>query len=160
MYYTYNTLTECTNVLIQQTLMLEKNEVNNWMAIRFDKREAVYIQVIRYFKEQIAIGGIKSGQEIPSRRELAQQLKINPNTVQRAYKEMEEEGLIYTDGNKPSIITKETERIKEIRESLIAEAIDHFVDRITSLKIPKEQVVELVQSKLNELSEEGDQNHD
>ncbi|GIO23267.1 GntR family transcriptional regulator [Oceanobacillus sp. J11TS1] len=130
------------------------------MAIRFDKREAVYIQVIRYFKEQIAIGKIKSGQEIPSRRELAQQLKINPNTVQRAYKEMEEEGLIYTDGNKPSIITEDTNRIKEIRESLITEAIDHFVERITSLQIPKEQILQLVQSKLNELSKESEKNHD
>ncbi|GEN88327.1 GntR family transcriptional regulator [Oceanobacillus sp. FSL W8-0428] len=130
------------------------------MAIHFDKREAVYIQVIRYFKEQIAIGELKSGQEIPSRRELAQQLKINPNTVQRAYKEMEEEGLIYTDGNKPSIITKETKRIKEIRETLITEAIDQFVDRITSLQIPKEQVFELVQSKLNELGGEGEIKHD
>lgn len=103
---------------------------------------------------------MKSGQEIPSRRELAQQLKINPNTVQRAYKEMEEEGLIYTDGNKPSIITKETKRIKEIRETLITEAIDQFVDRITSLQIPKEQVFELVQSKLNELGGEGEIKHD
>lgn len=140
--------------------MHDKNEVRNWMAIRFDKREAVYIQVIRYFKEQIAIGELKSGQEIPSRRELAQQLKINPNTVQRAYKEMEEEGLIYTDGNKPSIITEETSRIKEIRESLIAEAIDQFVDRITSLQIPKEQVFDLVQSKLNELGREDEAKHD
>lgn len=140
--------------------MYNKNEVRNWMAIRFDKREAVYIQVIRYFKEQIAIGEIKSGEEIPSRRELAQQLKINPNTVQRAYKEMEEEGLIYTDGNKPSIITKEMDRIKEIRESLITEAIDQFVDRITSLQIPKEQVFELVQIKLNELGKEDKEKHD
>ncbi|GGP15028.1 GntR family transcriptional regulator [Oceanobacillus neutriphilus] len=130
------------------------------MAIHFDKREAVYIQVIRYFKEQIAIGELKSGQEIPSRRELAQQLKINPNTVQRAYKEMEEEGLIYTDGNKPSIVTEEKKRIKEIRESLITEAIDQFVDRITSLQIPKEQVFELVQSKLNEPGREGEEKHD
>ena len=130
------------------------------MDIRFDKREAVYIQVIRYFKEQIAIGELKSGQEIPSRRELAQRLKINPNTVQRAYKEMEEERLIYTDGNKPSMITKETGRIKEIRESLIDEAIDQFVDRITSLQIPKEQVFDLVQSKLNELGREDEEKHD
>lgn len=137
-----------------------KNEVRKWMAIHFDKREAVYIQVIRYFKEQIAIGELKSGQEIPSRRELAQQLKINPNTVQRAYKEMEEEGLIYTDGNKPSIVTEEKKRIKEIRESLITEAIDQFVDRITSLQIPKEQVFELVQSKLNEPGREGEEKHD
>lgn len=118
------------------------------------------ILVIRYFKEQIAIGELKSGREIPSRRELAQRLKINPNTVQRAYKEMEEEGLIYTDGNKPSMITKETGRIKEIRESLIDEAIDQFVDRITSLQIPKEQVFDLVQSKLNELGREDEEKHD
>ncbi|WP_080875457.1 GntR family transcriptional regulator [Oceanobacillus timonensis] len=124
------------------------------MAIQFDKREAVYIQVIRYFKEQIAIGEMQSGQEIPSRRELAQRLKINPNTVQRAYKEMEEEGLIYTDGNKRSMITTEMNRIKAIRESLITEAVNQFVGRVTSLQIPKDQVFELIQSKLGDVGEE------
>ena len=68
------------------------------MTINFNNRDPVYVQVIRHLKEQIAKGFYEPGQEIPSRRELANQLKINPNTAQRAYKEMEEQGLIFTEG--------------------------------------------------------------
>lgn len=62
--------------------------------MNMNNRDPVYVQVVRYFKEQIATGMLEPGQEIPSRRELANRLKINPNTAKRAYKEMEEAGLI------------------------------------------------------------------
>ena len=55
------------------------------MGLKLDNRTPVYVQVIQYFKEQIASGALEMGEEIPSRRELASKLKINPNTVQRAY---------------------------------------------------------------------------
>ena len=67
------------------------------MNVNFNNRDPVYLQVIRNFKEKIAIGELVPGDEIPSRRELANMLKINPNTAQRAYKEMEEQGLIHTE---------------------------------------------------------------
>lgn len=67
--------------------------------VSFNIREPVYIQVVRHFKEQIATGQIGAGDKIPSRRELASVMKINANTAQKAYKEMEEQGLIVTEGN-------------------------------------------------------------
>ena len=76
------------------------------------------------------------GQEIPSRRELANQLKINPNTAQRAYKEMEEQGLIFTEGNLPSRITKDEQMLKRVREELILEAVDTFVHSVRSINVP------------------------
>src|SRR5690606_35869669 len=89
------------------------------MKIQFNNRDPVYLQVVRYFKEEIARGNLEPGEEIPSRRELANQLKINPNTAQRAYKEMEEQGLIFTEGNMPSRITKDEAVLKQVREELI-----------------------------------------
>src|SRR5690606_24006756 len=97
------------------------------MNIKLNSRDPVYIQVIRYFKEQIATGILEPGQEIASRRELANKLKINPNTAQRAYKEMEEQGLIFTEGNLPSRITKDEVIIKHVREELILEAVNTFI---------------------------------
>ena len=96
------------------------------MDVKFNNRDPVYVQVIQHFKEQIAKGYFEPGQEIPSRRELANQLKINPNTAQRAYKEMEEQGLIFTEGNLPSRITKDEQMLKMVREELIVEAVDHI----------------------------------
>lgn len=115
------------------------------MDVKFNNRDPVYVQVIRHFKEQIAKGFYVAGQEIPSRRELASKLKINPNTAQRAYKEMEEQRLIYTEGNLPSCITKDEEVLKNVREELIVEAVDLFVSSIKSINVPLSEVLERVQ---------------
>jgi len=117
------------------------------LTVKFNNRDPVYVQVIRHFKEQIAKGYYEPGQEIPSRRELANQLKINPNTAQRAYKEMEEQRLIFTEGNMPSCITKNEAVLKSVREELIIEAVDLFLGSIKSINVPLSEVLELVKKK-------------
>lgn len=120
------------------------------MKVKFNNRDPVYVQVIRHFKEQIASGYFEPGQEIPSRRELANQLKINPNTAQRAYKEMEEQGLILTEGNLPSRISKDEQVLKMVREELILEAVDAFVHSIRSINIPIHEALHLAKDKYEE----------
>ena len=120
------------------------------MSLKFNTRDPVYVQVVQHFKEQIAKGIFEPGQEIPSRRELANQLKINPNTVQRAYKEMEEQRLIFTEGNMPSCITKDEEVLKGVRAEMIGEAVDLFLHAIKSINAPLPEVLELVQKKYKE----------
>ncbi|WP_318617618.1 GntR family transcriptional regulator [Sporosarcina sp. YIM B06819] len=116
------------------------------MDVKFNNRDPVYVQVIRHFKEQIATGTFEAGQEIPSRRELANQLKINPNTAQRAYKEMEEQGLIFTEGNLPSRITKDAQVLKMVREELILEAVNTFVHSVRSINVPVHEALDLVKN--------------
>ena len=91
------------------------------MNINFNKRDPLYEQVVRHFKEKIATGTLVPGQEVPSRRELANQLKINPNTAQRAYKEMEEQGLIHTESNSPSKITENKHILKTVQDELLGD---------------------------------------
>jgi len=117
------------------------------LTVKFNNRDPVYVQVIRHFKEQIAKGFFEPGQEVPSRRELANQLKINPNTAQRAYKEMEEQGLIFTEGNMPSCITKDEAVLKSVREELIIEAVDLFLGSIKAINVPLSEVLKLVEKK-------------
>ena len=117
------------------------------MALTFNTRDPVYMQVIHYFKEQIAKGVLEPGQEMPSRRELASRLKINPNTVQRAYKEMEEQRLIYTEGNLPSCITKDEAVLKGVREELIGDAVEEFIHAIKSINAPLEEVLALIERR-------------
>ncbi|WP_071392910.1 GntR family transcriptional regulator [Bacillus tuaregi] len=117
------------------------------MEAKFNNRDPVYVQVIRHFKEQIAKGSYEPGQEIPSRRELANQLKINPNTAQRAYKEMEEEGLIFTEGNMPSRITRDEQLLTRVREELILEAVDTFIHSVRSINVPLPEVLNLVKNQ-------------
>ncbi|MEK4146590.1 GntR family transcriptional regulator [Robertmurraya sp. FSL W8-0741] len=117
------------------------------MKIKFNNRDPVYVQVIRHFKEQMATGIIEPGQEIPSRRELANQLKINPNTAQRAYKEMEEEGLIFTEGNLPSRMTTDEKVFQAVRSELILEAVDAFVNAVRTINVPLDEVLPIIEQK-------------
>jgi GntR family transcriptional regulator len=128
------------------------------MNVKFNNRDPVYIQVIQHFKEQIATGVFEPGQEIPSRRELANRLKINPNTAQRAYKEMEEQGLIYTERNLPSRITKDDAVIKVVREELIVEAVNSFIASVQSINIPLDEVLDLVKKKYETFQDEQGEN--
>lgn len=131
------------------------------MIVKFNNRDPVYVQVVRHFKEQIARGMLEPGQEVSSRRELASQLKINPNTVQRAYKEMEEQGLIYTEKNSPSKITGDEDVLHRVREELILEAVDTFVTSVRSINVPVDELLELVKEKYDHQSdEEGGSAHD
>lgn len=117
------------------------------MNVNFNNRDPVYLQIIRYFKEKIAIGELVPGEEIPSRRELANRMKVNPNTAQRAYKEMEEQGLIYTEKNHPSKITTDKTVLGKVRDELLVEAVDMFVTSVRSIKVPVEEILDLVRVK-------------
>lgn len=117
------------------------------MNVKFNNRDPVYLQVVRYFKEQIAIGELAPGEEIPSRRELASQIKINPNTAQRAYKDMEEQGLIYTEKNHPSKITSDEKVLGKVREELLEKAVDDFVASVGSIRVPLNELLELIEKK-------------
>ncbi|MFZ3579131.1 GntR family transcriptional regulator [Virgibacillus sp. DJP39] len=124
------------------------------MSISFNSRDPVYLQVVRYFKEQIAIGELAPGEEIPSRRELANNLKINPNTAQRAYKAMEEQGLIHTERNHPSKITSDENNLSKVREELLLEAVDTFVTSVRSINVPVDELVRLVKTKYTESNDD------
>lgn len=117
------------------------------LKITFNKRDPVYVQVVHHFKEQIASGLYEPGQEIPSRRELAGQLKINPNTAQRAYKEMEEADLIFTEGNNPSRITRDEQVLRAVRTELIEDAVDSFITAVNPINIPIDELVDMIKAK-------------
>ncbi len=118
-----------------------------WEEVAFNNRDPVYLQVVRHFKERIVTGKLEAGQVIPSRRELGSLLKINPNTVQRAYKEMEERHLIVTEGNSPSRITSDKNILRLIRSELLGEAVDHFVSTAKIIDVPVDELLDLVKAK-------------
>ena len=117
------------------------------MKVNFNNRDPVYLQIVRYFKEKIAIGELEPGEEIPSRRELANRMKVNPNTAQRAYKEMEEQSLIYTEKNHPSKITTDNMVLGKVRDELLVEAVDMFVTSVRSINVPVDELLDLVRVK-------------
>jgi DNA-binding transcriptional regulator YhcF (GntR family) len=120
------------------------------LEVKFNTRDPVYLQVVRHFKEEIAASRLAKGQVIPSRRELAGTLQINPNTAQKAYKEMEEQGLIVTEGNSPSRITSDERVLQSIRGELIADAVDAFVASIHNIRVPVDELLAIVKHRIED----------
>lgn len=116
--------------------------------IQFDKRLPVYEQIIDYVKKQIVSGEWELGRELPSRREFASQLQVNPNTVQRAFREMEEMGLISTGNNVMSRVTDNPELIGKLKQEMLQEAIQIFADSIYPLHVSNEEVIEQLEQAM------------
>ncbi|MHA0857990.1 GntR family transcriptional regulator [Paenibacillus sp. CMAA1364] len=119
----------------------------DWTEVAFNGRDPVYLQVVKHFKEQLVTGRLEAGQIIPSRRELGAMLKINPNTAQKAYKEMEEQQLIVTEGNSPSRITSDEQVLQMIRSELISDAVDAFVASVRKIDVPVDELLDIIKHK-------------
>lgn len=121
--------------------------------VRFNNRDPIYLQVIDHFRKQLVSDQLSLGAELPSRREIARKLGINPNTVQRAFSEMEEMGWIYTEPNRPSNVTKNPETIRKIKQEFVEAAVKEFVVSIQTIDITYEEVTELL---FNEIKKQND----
>ena len=75
------------------------------MNYNFDSERPIYLQIIDFIKNQIINGTLKSGDKIPSVRELALTFKVNPNTIVKALYFLETEKLIYTDRTNGKFVT-------------------------------------------------------
>jgi len=109
-----------------------------------DNKQPIYLQIIKYFKVQIHLGRLKSGDEIPSRRVLASMLNINPATVQKAYKQMEEEGLIITMHNSKSLLAVDSEALKNIQKELTENEVREFLRAAKSINLSFKDVIDLI----------------
>jgi DNA-binding transcriptional regulator YhcF (GntR family) len=89
------------------------------ITIRTTSPEPVYEQIVRQIQDSVASGGLAPGTALPTVRQLAGDLRLNRNTVARAYKQLEERGVILTAGRKGTFVrdnaSREVERIKANR---------------------------------------------
>lgn len=81
----------------------------------------IYLQMIRHVKQGLAAGTVQNGDELPSRRILSAMLAVNPNTVQKAYRQLEEEGLIQSRPGAGSHITAPGSRSIRFARSCFAQ---------------------------------------
>lgn len=105
----------------------------------------IYLQILLYIKRGIIAGIICDGDEVPSRRVLSALLGVNPNTVQKAYKMLEDEGLIASrTGAKSSVVVTE-ETLAEIRAELLEADAKDAVDKLKLMGVSKEEAHALIE---------------
>lgn len=113
----------------------------------FDNIRPIYIQIIEYVKLDIISNRLKKGDKIPSVREYATQMKVNPNTVQKALTELERYGLIYTERTNGKYVTNDDILIEKIREELIDNKIDCLFNDLINLGINKKEIIEYLKRR-------------
>lgn len=104
----------------------------------------IYLQILLYIKRGIIAGVISDGDELPSRRVLSALLGVNPNTVQKAYKMLEEEGLIQSRAGAKSCVAVTVEKLREIRTELLEEDAKKAVDSLKQMGVSKEEAHALI----------------
>jgi GntR family transcriptional regulator len=118
---------------------LKEINVNN-MSFQLDLSQPLYEQIVNQVRSAIAKGEIALGEKIPSVRELAHALQVNPNTVMRAYQELDRDQLIETRRGQGTFITTSQERVESVRKNLAKQAINEFLAKMKSLGISSEEV--------------------
>ena len=113
--------------------------------IHLDYRDArpIYVQIMDRFRDQISAGVLKSGEKLPSVRELAVQLSINPNTIQRSYRQLEAEGWIATVPGKGCFVCGLPEYTEEQRRELLA-AFDKSVAALIRMGMTRQELSERI----------------
>ena len=115
--------------------------------LELNPSEPVYLQIVSFVKRQIFIGTVEQGESLPSRREMAALLKINPNTVQKAFRLMEEEGLVVTPPNAVSIIHWDEEIYAAIKKELTAGLVVDFVAQAKANGLTLDMVMALLKDE-------------
>ncbi|QTH44658.1 GntR family transcriptional regulator [Cohnella sp. LGH] len=117
------------------------------MRFALDLSQPLYEQVLDQVRSSIAKGEIALGDKIPSVRELAQALKINPNTVMRAYQELERDRLTETRRGQGTYITTDMNVVEGIRSRIAEQAIDEFLTKMSSLGFDDGEIDQLLRKK-------------
>ena len=114
----------------------------------------IYLQIIRHVKRGIAAGTVQGGDELPSRRMLSAQLGVNPNTVQKAYRLLEEEGLITSRSGAKSEVVLSPGTVEQVRNQLLEQEAGLLVQALRQAGLDKEAAVALLERLWEETKEE------
>lgn len=110
----------------------------------------VFIQIMEKLKLDIVTGVYAPGDKLPSVRDLAGEAAVNPNTMQRAFSELEREGLVYTQRTSGRFITEDTTMIDQLKEQMALDAISRFLKSMRQLGFSGEETLRLLTEALKE----------
>ncbi len=122
--------------------------------VNFKSGKPVYLQVVDQVKAAAAAGALQAGEPLPSIRPLAEELRVNRNTIAKAYTELENQGVIETVPGKGCFIKENNSPLrKDVRRKLLTEEIDGVVVQAHHLQVPRDEFLHLVRERVDVLEE-------
>jgi len=124
------------------------------LQINFRSGKPVYLQVVDQIKAAAASGALRPGEPLPTIRPLAEELRLNRNTIAKAYAELENQGVIETLPGKGCFVKSAASPLKkDIRRKLLIEEVDAVIVQAHHLQVPAAEFLDLVQNRLEVLEE-------
>ena len=124
------------------------------MAWKLDNDRPIYAQIVEKIKLRIISGFYQPGSKLPSVRDLALEAGVNPNTMQKAFAELKNSGLLITMRTSGRMVTEDEERISMVRETIAPEKIDAFLQDTRELGFGPEQSFLLIKNSVEQKREE------
>ena len=114
----------------------------------FNKEQPIYQQIMEDVILKIVNGTYSVGFKLPSIRDYAEKAIVNPNTVQKAFSELERENYIYSKRGIGFFVNEDEEFIKNLKKKYLNDEIDLFIEKMTLLGFGKVEIIEKVKEKL------------
>lgn len=114
------------------------------MAIRISRDQPVYLQIKAYIRNCVLSREYLPGQRLPTVRELAAQTNVNPNTIQRAMSELEEEKLLVSHGTLGRFVTEDPAVIDAIKEAAVRDTVRQCMEQFRALGLSAAEAAELI----------------
>ena len=118
----------------------------------FDNERPIYVQLVEIIRIEIISGKLKKGDRLPSVRELALMMKVNPNTMQKALIELENEKLVYTERTNGKYVTKDEKLIEKVKKELAKEQVDNYLNSMQKIGIGYQEAIVYLQER-NEIKD-------
>ena len=124
------------------------------LKINFKSGMPIYLQIVDQIKAVAASGALRPGEALPSIRPLAEELRVNRNTVAKAYAELENQGVIETLPGRGCFLKENQSALrKKVRRELLIEHIDQVIVQAHHLQVPHDEFLELIRERLDVLDD-------
>lgn len=118
------------------------------MPWNLDSDRPIFIQILERIRVDIISGRYQPGDKLPSVRELAAEAAVNPNTMQRAFAELERTGLVYSKRTQGRFITEDQDMIEALKADIAQEKIKVFLESMEQLGYKKEETLALMRQSM------------
>lgn len=117
---------------------------------KFLTTQPIYVQIMDRIKKEIVSETIKSGQLLPSVRDLALKYQVNPNTTQRALSELERSGLVKSDRTIGRYVTDDASLIQNLHDQMVIDIVDNFVNEVMELNVNEKDSLSYISQAFKE----------
>lgn len=116
------------------------------MSISFSNDRPIYLQIVDQIKVKIITGVYKPGDKLPSVREMAMEMQVNPNTMQRAYSYLEMEGLVHSQRTSGRYVDPDPEKVRQLKKELAKTQVRDFLKSMQQLGFGMDEIIEVLES--------------